>query len=276
MMKYLFFVLLSPLLLISCSRISIAVHWADTFVLSGVEDYFDLSSAQKSQFKTEFKLILKEIEKNDFPKLAEYLESLAATVENNQLTLTVVQDYIKKGGGLIKNAFIKFEPLAIRIVEEQASKGFESFDNEFNEKFNKDLKELDDQNARAKKLKKQYEFWIDQTVDFLQESQEKSLTEQIAENPSPKQLQLQSKKSVYDKFVIARANPIARKEFISKFFNDWESLQTTEYLQARKVYHEKLFVWIYQLSQTLNEKQKRNLTENLRKRSKQILNFTSN
>ena len=266
-MKNLFLLSICTLLLVSCSRLKIAVDWADTFVLAGMEDYYEFSSHQSAQFKKEFRTILKDVEKSDFREFASLLEAIVVSVEKNELSRDVIKTHLEQGRGILQKAIYKFEPLIQRVNDEQASSNFEKYDREFKTKLAEDYKDLGNQKKAMKKHKASFDFWIDQSIEFLTETQEESLTKQLLETQPPTRLRLDSKNSVHEKFVMARSDSVARKAFISKFMSSWESLQTEVYLNARKPYQEKLLDWMHQVAQTLTEKQKQNIIKNLKKRA---------
>lgn len=267
--------LLACLIFISgCSRLDVAINWADTVVLSRVEDYYDLSSQQKKAFKKEFKIVFAEVRQQDFPLFAKFLDSISDSVKKNDLSIVSIRKHFQASREIFIGAMARFEPLIQRMNDEQAQSGFENFDREFLKKYKEDLEELQSTKKEAKKLRKQYYRFIDQTIESLSDLQKKSLDQQLSENPPPKRLQLESRKSLHDNFSLIRSDKTQRKEFLTGFVKNWESLQTAEYLSARKAYQEKLILWVYELSQSLSEKQKQKIIKNLNELSLELIQLS--
>lgn len=153
------------------------------------------------------------------------------------------------------------------MVANQAKKGFHHFDEEFLKKYNQDLLDITDQKKQKKAVQKKINTWIDETVEFLSDSQKSKLTEEVRKYPPPVFLQIESRRLVFEKFRVARNNETLRRAFVTQFFNQWDSLQSAEFQEARKAYFEHVTQWLVEIVQTMNEKQKKNLLRNLHKRA---------
>lgn len=170
-------------------------------------------------------------------------------------------------GELFKKASRRFEPLGQLVVSNQAKKGFHLFDEEFLKKYNQDLLEITDQKKQKKTIQKKINNWVDETVEFLSEAQKSKLNDEVQKYPPPVFLQIESRRVVFEKFRVARNDEKLRRAFLTQFFTDWDSLQTPEFQKARQAYFERVTIWIVDIMQTMNEKQRKNLIKNLRKRA---------
>lgn len=254
----------------SCTRLEVAMNWADTFAISAVTDYFELSSSQKSQAKAEFNATLHEIQKNDFPLLAEVLERAANRVEKSELEATQIFSFYSEAEEIVKRAYQKFEPQAQKIVDNQAQSNFALFDKEFAKKVAHDREDAEKPETLLKNTVKKFNRWIDNTIEFLTDSQDTQMRDMLKTQPAPVALQINSRESVYEKFKSVRSSEKDRHELIRKIFYDWESLQSSDYLKARKEYHERIKSWTVGLYKNLNDKQKKNLIKNLRSRASEL------
>lgn len=262
-----------------CARLDLALKWADTYVLSSLSDYFDLSKQEKEETRQSFKQTLANIQTQDFPALAEQLNLLATLIQKtelrndlskeqkNDLLNIQIRKIFADIGELFKKASGRFEPLGQLVVANQAKKGFHHFDEEFLKKYNQDLLDITDQKKQKKAVQKKINTWIDETVEFLSDSQKSKLTEEVRKYPPPVFLQIESRRLVFEKFRVARNNETLRRAFVTQFFNQWDSLQSAEFQEARKAYFEHVTQWLVEIVQTMNEKQKKNLLRNLHKRA---------
>lgn len=253
-----------------CTKLEFALRWADTFVLSYITDYFDLSSLQKTQSRSEFKKSLSDVQKNEFPQVAQKLNELANGFEKKDLKPEKIESLLKSAEPLFKKALSRFESLAQKIVSEQALKGYQTFDKEILEKYSKDIAKLTDPRQVEKENQKRLNYWLRETVEVLTPEQKKYIQEQMQQNPAPRLLQVESRKFVFEKFKVLRGNPAQRKEFIHQLMKDWTSVQDPNFLAARENYHKKVISWIIEVSRTLTETQRLKLVENLKKRASEF------
>ena len=262
-----------------CGKLDLAVRWADTYVLSSINDYFELSASEKEETRLAFKQILNSIQSQDFPVLAERLDSLAGFLQKNDLRKdlsqaqrndllnTEIRKFFSEIGELLKKTSGRFEPLGQLVVANQAKKGFHLFDEEFLKKYNQNLLEMTDQKKQKKTIQKKINTWVDETIEFLSEAQKSKLNDETRKFPPPVFLQLESRRIVFEKFRVARDDEKLRRAFLTQFFTEWDSLQSLEFQKARQAYFERVTVWIVEILQTMNEKQKKNLIKNLHRRA---------
>src|SRR5688572_9100758 len=57
----------------ACSRMDLAVKWADTYTLSKIDDHFDISAQQKKEIKKDVDHAVLQIRKEMFPAYSDYL-----------------------------------------------------------------------------------------------------------------------------------------------------------------------------------------------------------
>lgn len=263
------------LLLGGCTRLDLAVKWADTYFLSSLEDYFDLPASQREDIRKDFNLALSTIQKSEFPILAEKLSSIAQTAEKNELSEVYLRKKIEEMGEVLKKGIQRFEPLAQKVVKIQSLSGFHHFDEEFLRKYNQDLLEITDEKKQKKIILKKVDRWVDETVEFLTITQKSNLAENMKKFPPPLFLQIESRRLVFDRFRQVRIDDQKRKIFLSQLFTEWDSLQTQEFQNARKEYFNKVIDWVVTIALHLNEKQKKNLINNLKKRASELQRLSS-
>lgn len=253
-----------------CSRLDLALRWADTFVMYSVTDYFELSSAQKTEARKEFNRALADLKREDFSKLSAELRALAELSDQNAFTAENVENHLK----LLQDGFLaagrRFEPMAQKLIQDQVAVNFKQFDTEVMKKYEKDLKRAQDPAQARSKMKNRADDIIDDTIGYLTSSQKEAFKAWVQQTTPPQVQQVENRRIVLDKFKAIRGEEAARKKFVHDFFHNWESLQGAEYLTARADYQKKIRDFVVQIATTLEEKQRKNLSENLRARADEL------
>jgi len=268
--KNIWIVSILALFLVSCSKLSMGVLWADTFVMSSIDDYFVLSSDQARQARAEFKEILREVRREEFPRLAELLEQFSAAVESGQISEEKLEQWMMQTQNVIRLGLGRFEPLGQRLIAEQAAAGFSRFDREFEKKYEKRQKQLLNEKERRKLADKTFDRILGETVKTLNSEQKVWLEELVATSPPPLLLQQESRKYVFEKFKILRETEEDRKKFISTYFSDWAGIQSEPYQEARAAHQQQLQSFFLRVLRSASEEQKQNLMASFRGRAKEL------
>lgn len=262
------FLALIFLLLSSCSKLSVGVYWADTFAVSQIDDYFTLSSSQKEKAKEEFRRAFTEVRRNEFQGLADILDGIAAEVDKGVLTAARIEHWSDRGLALVRDAARRFEPLAQRLVAEQAPRGFDRFDEEFFDTQEKSAKKLATAERRLEQARRRSQRLVKETLGRLSAEQDKRLDSLLSDNPLL--LERENSRFVFEKFRVARADPEARAAFLRKYFFEWETLQKPEFLAARKEYQKRSRSLMVELLASATPAQKKHLVENFRSRAAEL------
>ncbi len=246
------------------------LRWADTFALSYINDYFDLTSAEQKEIKQDINAVIKQIQLEDFPVYSKHFIQLSEQIEKDQFNAVTVESFLNQLETVLKKSSQRFEPVAQKVFTFQAKSGFESFDKEFREKQKRDLKKASDVKDLAKDSRKKISRWVNETVEVLTTEQEREFTDMALKFPAPLKFQIQSREALFEKFKTVRSVPEAREKLIRDFFYQWESLQSEEYLKARQEYRTQYRHWLIGLSSKLTAKQKQDFVKNLRKRAAEL------
>lgn len=244
----------------SCSKLSVAVYWADTFAVSELDDYFQISSAQKTETQKSIQLQLSEIRKSDFPKLAELFEEAAGQVEKEKLGKEQILSLRTRLIDLMLSMSKRFEPIILQLMLWEKENNFQKFDLALKEKQEERWQKISSEEKRIKEARRRVDRLYSRSVGYLTDDQEKRLIEVLRSNPL--QLEWENRNIVFQKFVQAR--PTEMESFLKKFFHQWESLQSAEYIKARDQYRKNWDEYLLFLLQNLEPKQKSNVIENLR------------
>lgn len=246
------------------------LRWADSFAMSYISDYFDFTGAEEKEIKQDFNIVLKQIQKEDFPVLATQFDQLADQIEKDHLNAETVESFLSQFEAALKKSTQRFEPVAQKVFNFQAKSGWETFDKEFRRKQKKDTKKASNVKDLAKDSRKKISRWVSETVEALTTEQEREFTDMALKYPAPLKLQIASREALFEKFKTVRGDAEAREKLIDDFFSDWESTQTPEYLKARLEYRAKYRAWLVNLSGKLSTRQKQDFVKNLRKRAAEL------
>lgn len=255
------------LLATACSRLDVGMRWADTIVMSSVDDYFVLDRGQDKAARAEFKTALDSVRREEFPKIADGLDEFVAKTEAGQVNKEYLDKVFADAEALRGRIATRFEPMGQKIVEAQVAEGFKTFDKEFLKKYEKDAKEAADVGEQIDKARKGVDRFVDESIESLTKEQKAQLDEALKKQPPNGVIVLESRKAVFEAFKTQRDDPVKRTEFTKKFFTDWESLHTAAYRESRKAGAERFKNWLVKLFASLTDKQKKNLVENFRSRA---------
>lgn len=267
-MKFVFTLLL--FILAGCSRLDIGVRWADTLVMSKVNDYFDLTSAEDREVREEFNRAFAEFRHNDFPLFAQSLREAAQAIEDSKMNEARYDAIDAQFVKIWKTGMARFEKMGQMVIDRQVKSEFKTFDEEFQKKYDKELKIANDRDKRVKEDRKSFDRLVDESVEFLTEEQEKDVDTWIYARAEFAPLRVETRRYVFENFKKVRRQENERRAFVTKFFTDWESLQTPEYQKERAASKLEWKKQLLKLANTLNEKQKKNLIANFRRRAEEL------
>lgn len=262
--------LLLPLLLIlaSCSKLSIGVYWADTFVMSSLDDYFVMSADERQDTKKQFQEILLTVRREDFPRKADHLDRLAKAVQTESLTPAELETWIEEANRILRGSLQRFEPLGHSLVSLQVPQGFRRFDAEFLRKQEKKKKVLASAESLKKDERKRFDRITHETIGSLTQDQQKIVD---AELPQSIQAEFEaSRAALFTKFRSLREDTKRRTEFLTAYFRDWDSLQSAEYLAARATQQKQLRALLWKIYNTATKEQKAALIEKFPARAEEL------
>ncbi len=255
---------------VSCARLDFGLQFFSIYVNSEVDDMFELSNPQKDLFEKNFSAELEKVKRDQFPVYADYLEKIVAAVQSTSLTGEKVSQLFDEGIEMFLQTPPQWKAATEEVVVTLKPEQFKSFEEYFDKKISKQKNRYKTPKDRQKQQLKSMEKWIDESVEDLTSGQENRLLQHIKSNPKPYELLISSQEHVFNQFKEAFPDPLKRKEFIRKFLTDWRSLQLPEYVKAHELYLAKLKDFVVDLSLNLNDKQKKNLIENLTDRIQQL------
>lgn len=249
--------------IISCTRLDIAVHWADTYIASQVDDYFDLSSQQNKDLKIALKHDIRQIRKAQFPKWASALRQFEKEIHANTLNEENFKRYFRETVDISKKLQPAFTETAVKFITSASSEQLRHFEKALRKKNIENEKKIQNREQARNDARKKYLRGIEMWIDSLSKDQDQLLNRHLNNNPFPIQALTKNRNHVLEKFIEAQKNPDDLKTFVRNYYTDKTQYANPDYQQALKTYHADLEKFSFQLIKSLNEKQKNLLCENL-------------
>jgi len=261
-MKYLLPILLCLCGLLGCSRLDIAVNWADTYIVSQADDYFDLNSAQSKELKNEVQQDIRKVRKELFPKWARSLRELEKET-HTPLTEEGFHKYFQESLEEGRTLQPYFAETAAKFITQARPEQLEHFEKAIRKKNVEDEKKVQNGQQARDESRKKYLRWTEMWINSLTKDQEQLLNRHLAEHPFPLEKQIQNKNHALEKFTAARLSPETLRSFVRDYVQDRGQYNDPDYQLAIKNYQSDLEKFVYQLALSLNDKQKKALSENL-------------
>lgn len=266
-MKKMFIILSFIIISINaCSRIDLAVYFADTYVENKADDYFDLTRDQSKWLKSSLKSDIAKIKKTIFPQLAAELLRAADAIESQRVFETsTVQLSFDRAKNLFYDGLRTFSPEAILFADQLAPSQINVFQKEFDKKM-RDLKEDDNEIETFKKMRKHFESWMGN----LNSEQKKELEKFVKNTSSSINEKIYNRQVLAHEFVRVYPDRGARAKFVEGLFTRYESMREPGYSKFMAQKDKQLIALITNILNKMSESQRETLLETLRERANQL------
>ncbi len=251
-----------------CSKLSMAVRWSDSVVLSQTKKYFELNSTERGKAKELYRAALVQVQQQDFPQLADILDTWHVQVSQDKITQEDLTSSLEKASAILRSSWARFEPVAQWMVDVESKHEFKHFEKGLiaREKEEKERREKSPDQFRENML----EFFADETVGELTAEQRKKVLEHWQQHSLPHEVREKNRAHMIEKFRQARVQSEKRREFVAEFMRNWQSLQTVEMKNAQQRSLVRNATLMHLVVSTLTPDQKKRLLHNLKKRSEQL------
>lgn len=262
----LFFLCLSSLT--ACSRLDFAFDWADTYIASQVDEYFDISFHQNRSLKKAIRTDLDRIKSTVLPDLLNEAKDIKKNFSADDIDKNKISDNFSAVLEKIHLLSSSFSGTALAFISGISQKQIEHFTTAFHQKNYQDLQKLNEdyKNKTLKKYLKYFEMFL----GSLTEAQEKIIETHIIQSPFPAELKIKNKEWVFQQFMKQRSSLVELKVFMRDLLSEPEKLQLPKYRQALQKYYLSLQTLLLDISKTLTADQKSELLENLQDRIDQL------
>lgn len=262
-MKKFLLALLCLVGIVSCTRLDIAVSWADTYIASQVDDYFDITSTQSKDLKESLKKDITKVRKEQFPVWAAELRRFEKDLNEDSLNEEIFHDYFLKTLETSRKIQPYFTDSAVKFISSASPVQLEHFERILRKKNIEDEKKIQDGQKARHETRKKYLRWVDMWMDSLTKGQEQLLNQHLTDTPFPVLAQIKNRNYSLEKFGEAGKSTEDLKSFVRNYYNNKYQYEDPEYRQALHSYQAELEKFIFSLIKSMNEKQKKYLSENL-------------
>jgi hypothetical protein len=258
-------------LLFSCSRIDLAANWADTYISSQLDKYFDINNIQSQFIKKNLKEDIKSIKRILFPRAADELEKVfKETDEVRTYNRDLILAHEKVMKSIFYDALKIFEHSATGFASQLSPEQLNAFKKEFKDKTGDIQKMLNNpvesREKRYEKIRKFIEGWIGN----LTNSQKTELRNFCQLNIFPYREQIMNREKLSKGFYDVFDDQEKRKQYVSDLFLNYESLRDPVYATAVNEDQDKLINTIVKIVNEMTEDQRNNLRSTLKDRIQQL------
>lgn len=256
----------------ACSRIDLAVYFADTYVQSKANTYFDLNSDQSKWLKGALKSDIEKVKKTIFPQLAAELLKAADTVSAQRVleTATVQLSYER-----VRNLFYEglrlFAPEAVIFSRKLEASQVSVFQSEFDKKM-RDIKEDESSKKSYKRMKKHFDSWL----GSMTSAQKKELEEHVQKNPPLINEKVYNRQLLAHEFVRVFPDLSARGKFVENLFSRYETMREPAYSKLTNEQDKKVIGLVKSILNKMTDSQRETLIDTLRDRANQLIKLSKN
>lgn len=266
---------LGLLLLSGCSRLDIAYRWADTYIASKVDDYFDISSEQSKALKKDIKKDLGVMKTTLLPQWTERLEKIQNDVETGTLTDSKVAVYFGQFFKDIEQINSHFATTAVDFISSTQPTQIEYFKKSFAKKNREDIEKAQNITKIQKDYRGKYADVFEMFVGSLTKDQEKMIEESVKNSPYPAELKAKNKAYIFNEFISHQNSMDEMKKFVREYTLQADKFDLPEFRAANQAYQENLQKLITQVMTSLTEKQKMALKNNINEKTEQLRSISA-
>ncbi|WP_413581627.1 DUF6279 family lipoprotein [Bdellovibrio sp. HCB288] len=270
-MKRIVFIFLAGILVCSgCSRLDIAYRWADTYIASKVDDYFDISSEQSKALKKDIKKDLISMKETLLPIWMDRLNKIQKDVDDGSLNDKKVAGYFGAFFKDVDQINSHFATTAVDFISSTDTKQIEYFKKSFYKKNQEDLEKAQDSAKLEKKYRGKYEDVFEMFVGSLTDQQKQLIADNVKAAPYPAELRAKNKAFVFKEFIAHQNSKEEMRAFVQEYTTQTDKFDLPEYRAAYQQYQDGLQTLITRVMTNLTPKQKIALKENIQQKSEQL------
>ncbi|UXR64304.1 DUF6279 family lipoprotein [Bdellovibrio bacteriovorus] len=256
--------------LTGCNQLGLAFRWADTYIASKVDDYFDISSKQSASLKDGIKKDLNELKSDLLPQWVARFRSIQSEVQKGNLNPERTQFYFDLFMKDIEHINGRFSDTANVFISNTNNQQLDFFAKAFQKKTREDLQKFQKTVQYQKEMRGKYLEYFKMFLGSLNNDQQKMIEAHLAESPFPGELKARNKVHIISLYLQGNKSAEARRDFLKQYYNDPAALNLPEYQSAYQKYQGQLKKLVIQMMATITDKQKKNLIENLNEKTAQL------
>lgn len=256
--------------LTGCNQLGLAFRWADTYIASKVDDYFDISSKQSASLKDGLKKDLKDLKSDLIPQWVVRFRSIQSEVKTGNLNPERTQFYFDLFMKDIEHINGRFSDTANVFISNTQNDQLEYFAKAFQKKTREDFERFQKTTQYRKDMREKYLEYFEMFLGSLNKDQQALIDAHLTEAPFPGELKARNKAHIISLYLQGNKTAEARRQFLKQYYNDPTALNLPEYQNAYQNYQNQLKKLVIEVMVTLTEQQKRNLIESLNEKTAQL------
>lgn len=270
MNKFLLILCLGLVSLTGCSRLDMAFRWADTYIASKVDDYFDISSKQSKELKNGIQKDLEGLKAQVLPSWIERLQGIQQEVQTGSINDSRVAFYFAAFMKDVEQINSYFSSTAVNFIASTNLKQIEHFNKSFQKKNQDDLEKSRDLAYVKNEYREKYEEWFEIFLGSLTAEQKKLMDDNLNNSPFPAELKAKNKNFVMQAFLNHKDSPEEMKAFVKDYYTNPDKYDLPEYRTALAKYQGDLQELVAQIIGTMTQKQKASLKVNIDEKTAQL------
>lgn len=270
MNKFLVSLCFAFLALTGCSRLDIAFNWADTYIASKVDDYFDISSQQSKELKKDIQKDLQAIRAEVLPTWIDRLKEIQKEVDAGPLNEQRVSFYFSLFMKDIEAINARFSNTAVDFIATTNSTQLNFFDKAFKSKNSEDMDKARNLSKLQKEYRDKYNDYFEMFLGYLTKEQKAMIEDSVKTSPFPLELKIRNKEFVYNKFLKEKGSPEGMKAFVKDYYTHPAQYDMPEFQTAFLNYQQNLQSLVVKVMTSMNEEQKKNLRSSINEKTAQL------
>ncbi|CAE78156.1 DUF6279 family lipoprotein [Bdellovibrio bacteriovorus] len=257
-------------ILTGCNHFGFAFKWADTYIASKVDDYFDISSSQSRHLKDGVQKDLGEIKSAVLPQWIARLKGLQQEVQKGALNASRTSFYFDLFLKDVEQINARFADTAGRFIASTQPRQLTAFAREFAKKTQDDLNKFHQTSKYRKEMRNKYTDHFEMFLGSLTAQQKKMIEAHLDSSPFPGELKARNKAHILSLYLQQMTTPEAKREFLKTYYDNPAAMDLPEYQTAFNEYKQQLQKLIIEVLGCMDLKQKKNLIENLNEKTAQL------
>lgn len=253
-----------------CSRIDFMFNWADTYIASKVDDYFDTTHKQSRELKKEIQSQLQSIRSEVLPVWIDRLKDIRRESSTGSLTEDRVASYFLLFLKDSEDLNARFADTAATFIAHVEPQQLDYFAKVIDKKNKEDLEKASSPEKLLSEYKDKYFDGFEMFLGSLTSEQKQRIEKSISDEPFPLDLKIKNRISITNKFLQNRNSPEKMADFVREYYRTPSLYDLPEYRQALTQYQKNLQKLITKVLVSLTEKQKLAFQENLSEKTAQL------
>lgn len=271
MNRFLFLVLsIGSLLLTGCNHFGIAFKWADTYIASKVDGYFDITSSQSRSLKKGVQKDLANLKSEVLPQWIERLKHLQNEVQKDTLDSSRTSFYFELFLKDVEQINLRFSETADRFLNSTQPQQLDEFARAFKKKTHEDLVKFHQTEKYQKQMRGKYVEYFEMFLGSLTPPQNEMIKAHLKSSPFPGELKAKNKAHLLARYQEQMNSPEAKRAFLKNYYSNPADLDLPEYQTAFREYKVQLRKLVIEVLGSMSLKQKKNLLETLSEKTAQL------